>query len=118
MKKIILGLVAVALIVSVQASVAQKAWVSNALVQRTLIDNANFGGCMALLDKNIADSGLNCPSRWVTFSCDGTFGSKDIAFRQLDQAQIAQALNKKVSLYVNDLKKHNGYCYAGRIDLK
>ncbi len=60
---------------------------------------------MVLLDKAPAVSGLNCPANWVSFSCDGTYGNKDIAFRQLDQAQIAMALNKQVMLIVDDSKK-------------
>jgi hypothetical protein len=44
---------------------------------------------MAYLKKmvNTASNSPDCPSRWVSFSCDGTYNSKDIAYRKLDIAQ-------------------------------
>jgi hypothetical protein len=81
--------------------------------------DATFGGCMALLDKpiNTASNVPNCPANWVSFSCTGTFTSKDMAFHLLDQAQLALALNKQVMVIVDDTKKHNDYCFALRIDV-
>jgi hypothetical protein len=37
---------------------------------------------MAHLDKmaNTASNAPDCPSNWVSFSCDGTYNSKDIAY--------------------------------------
>jgi len=72
---------------------------------------------MALINKTLSEYGLNCPSAWVSFSCDGTFNTQAIGFRKLDQAQMAMALNKRVHLYIEDSKKHNGYCFARRIDI-
>lgn len=118
MKKLIMGLVAVAVLGFSQMAVSQQVFVSEAKVQTVLIDNVNFGGCMILTNKVLSDSGLNCPSRWVSFDCKGSLGGdKDIAYRMLDQAQIAQALDKKISVLVDDAKKLSGYCYASRIDL-
>jgi hypothetical protein len=34
-----------------------------------------------------------------------------------DSAQMAYALGKKVFIEVDDTKKHNGFCYASRIDV-
>ncbi|MCW8929219.1 MAG: hypothetical protein OQL19_03145 [Gammaproteobacteria bacterium] len=117
MKKLMIGFMTIAILGFSQVAVSQRAWISDATVEKVLIDGTNYGGCMVRLDKTLANYGLNCLSRWVTFSCVGTFGNKDIGFKQLDQAQIAMALNKKLNLYVDDLKKHNGYCYGARIDL-
>ncbi len=87
-------------------------------VERTLTaDAGRFGGCMALTNVTLANEGLNCTSRWVTFSCSGVYAAKDIAYRMFDSAQMAMALGKTVKLYVTDAKKHNGYCYANRIDV-
>jgi hypothetical protein len=87
-------------------------------VVRTLVaDQDRFGGCMAKLDKVLANSGLDCPGTWVSFSCSGTFTPKDIAYRMFDSAQMALALGKKVTVQVDDSRKHNGNCYAQRIDV-
>lgn len=73
--------------------------------------DSRFGGCMARLDKNIRDAGLDCPAaNWVSFSCSGDFYSKDEALRMFDSAQMAKALDREVEIYVSDTKKHNGYC--------
>jgi hypothetical protein len=89
-------------------------------VTRILVsDNGTWGGCMAFLDKVIATQSniaLNCPSRWITFSCDGTYNSKDIAYRKLDLAQKSEVTGHRVKAYIDDRKKHNGYCYAWRLD--
>ena len=99
-------------------AIATNANVAGVTVQRILIDSKYYGGCMILVDKVLADYGLNCEKNWVSFSCDGTFNSQAIAFRKLDQAQMAMALNKTVFLIIDDSKKHNSYCFAQRIDIK
>lgn len=78
-----------------------------------------YGGCMAFLGHpiNTASNSPNCPSAWVSFSCDGTYAAKDIAQMMLDQAQLANAMKKTVLVIVNDEKKHNGYCTAIRLDI-
>jgi len=89
-----------------------------ASVERTLVaDQDRWGGCMILIDKQLSDYGLNCPSRWVTFSCSGTFTTKDVAYRLFDSAQMAAALGRKVQLEVDDTRKHNGYCFGSRVDV-
>ncbi len=87
-----------------------------AYVTRTQISDAGrWGGCMAMLDREVAETGLDCPLRWVSFSCTGDFTSQNTAYRMMETAQIAQLSNQFVSLYVDDSKKHNGICYANRI---
>ena len=81
--------------------------------------DGRFGGCMVQLDESLSDSGLNCPSsNWVTFSCTGEHTSKDEGFRMFESAQMAFALDKTIVLEVTDEKKHNGHCYARRVDVK
>jgi hypothetical protein len=97
---------------------AEKGYVV-AKVTRILIQDGAYGGCMAALDQAIATASnvpLNCPSRWVTFSCDGTYNSKDTAYRKLDFAQKSEVTGHKAIFYIDDLKKHNGYCFAYRVD--
>jgi hypothetical protein len=89
-----------------------------ATVERTLVADADrWGGCMARVNVTLADLGLDCYSRWVTFSCSGVHTTKDIAYRMFDSAQMALALDKQVWLSITDQKKHNGYCFADRIDV-
>ncbi|MGR9107803.1 MAG: hypothetical protein ACU843_12810 [Gammaproteobacteria bacterium] len=92
----------------------------SARVLTTLVDANLFGRCMAFLDRPIAmaSNSPNCPSSWVSFSCRGDFAPKDIAYRMLDQAQLAKALNRPVFVIVDDSKKHNGFCFANRIDVR
>ena len=79
--------------------------------------DGRFGGCMVQLDENLSNSGLNC-TNWVTFSCTGVHTSMDEGFRMFESAQMAFALDKTLVLEVDDGKKHNGHCYARRVDVK
>ena len=108
---------AMLLVGCVTPALADIAWVRNATIQKTLIQDNKYGGCMILVDQTIASVGLNCPSRWISLSCDGTFSSKANAQNMLDSAQMAFALNKKANVQIDDSKKHNGYCVAVRFDV-
>ena len=96
---------------------AEVAWIT-AEVKRTLVQpDGTFGGCMAALSVS-PDSALpSCSPTWVTFSCTGDFGDALGAWRQFDQAQLALAGDHQVAVLVDDSRKHNGYCYALRIDV-
>lgn len=86
-------------------------------VERVLVaGDARFGGCMARLS---SDPGryLNCGANWVSFSCTGDFTDAVRGYRMLDQAQLALATGRAVGVEVTDSKKHNGYCFAQRIDV-
>ena len=78
-----------------------------------------YGGCMAYLATpiNQLSNSPNCPDRWVSFSCDGTYASKDAALTLLDQAQLAQVTKKQVFVVVDDTKLHNGFCTATCLDI-
>ena len=72
----------------------------------------------AALAVSPSDSGLNCPvGKWVTFSCTGELTSKSSAMRLYDSAQLAFVTGRTVRIWVDDTKKHNGYCFASRIDV-
>ena len=87
-------------------------------VNKTLVaDDDRFGGCMVKTQVDFQQQGLNCPPKWVTFSCTGDFTSKDVAYRMFDSALLAFALGNLVFMQVDDSKKHNGRCYVGRIDV-
>ena len=88
-------------------------------VRRTLaVADENFGGCMVMLSVSPSEEGLNCPTgNWVTFSCTGTYTSKSNALRMYDSAQLAFVTGRRVVVWVDDTKKHNGHCFASRIDV-
>jgi hypothetical protein len=77
----------------------------------------NFGGCMAELTISPQTKLATCGPKYVTFSCTGNFTDAVRAYRMLDQAQLALVTNKTVSVTINDAQKHNGYCFAQRIDV-
>ena len=114
MKKLILSTVLLALS---SHAYSDTAWIRGASIDRMLNQTDAYGECMVYLDKTLADEGLNCPSRWVTLSCDGTFNNRDVAARMYDAAMMAMAMEKKVNILVDDSKKQNDYCVAKRIDL-
>jgi len=78
-----------------------------------------FGGCMAALDVAPSDSGLDCPAgnKWVTFSCSGEHTTRSDALRMYDSAQMAFITGRKVRVWVDDTRKHNGFCFVTRIDV-
>ena len=87
-------------------------------VTRTLLaDDGRFGACMILLNVSLASQGLDCPGGWVTFSCSGEFQAKDVAWRMFDSGQMALALGNTVWVYVDDTRKHNGYCFGEGINV-
>ena len=90
-----------------------------ALLERTMTtDGERFGGCMVALDRDLADAGLNCPGRWVTFSCTGEMSTKDRGTAMFASAQTAFLHGLQVYVHVTDEKKQNGHCYASRIDVR
>lgn len=90
----------------------------NAKVLGTLVaEEALWGGCMARLSVDPQMVLPGCGPNWVTFSCSGDHVSKDIAYRMLDAAQLAQVTDRPAFLIITDEKKHNGYCFARRIDV-
>ena len=97
-----------------------------ATVVRTLVTtetdddgNMRFGGCMVLLDKSPTTEGLECENNgeWVAFSCSGDFTSKSNAMRMFDSAQLAFMAKRRVRIWVDDTRQHNGWCFASRLDV-
>lgn len=76
--------------------------------------DTTMGGCMAQLTVPV---GTGCTGYWVSFSCTADFADKDRAYRMYDMAQMAYTLGKRVTVFVDNTKTHNGYCFANRIDV-
>ena len=116
MKNLILSLVFFALSNHAHSDTA---WINSAKIKQVLNQSNAYGGCMLLLNKSIADSGLDCPaSNWVALSCDGTFNNRDVAAHMYDVGMMSIALDKKLSVQVDDSKKHAGFCVVKRMDMK
>ena len=109
------ALVLLALPAALQA--AQARMTTN--VVRTLAsEDASYGGCMALLQDSVMEAtGLDCPGRWVTFSCAGEHTSKATGMRLYDSALLAFVTGRQAMLVLDDERKHNSYCFASRIDV-
>ena len=80
--------------------------------------SAKFGACMARLSVSAREQGLNCPANgWVTMSCSGAHTSKANATRLHDALQLAFVAGRRVSVTVDDSKKHDGQCFVARVDV-
>lgn len=87
-------------------------------ITRTMVlADDRWGGCAAQLSVSPADEGLPNCGKWVTFSCTGVHTSKSRALVMFDQAQMAFVLDRRVRVFVDDSKAHNGICFVNRIEL-
>lgn len=87
-------------------------------ITRTMVlADDRWGGCAAQLSVSPADEGLPNCGKWVTFSCTGNHTSKSRALVMFDQAQMAFVLDRRVRVFVDDAKTHNGMCFVNRIEL-
>ena len=89
-------------------------------VKRVLVDDSNYGGCMAQFADNPRATLTDCGNDWLTFDCLAVFpnGSKSTAQNKLSQAQLALVTGRTVYVKYTDTRKANGYCFAERIDVQ
>lgn len=77
-------------------------------------EDDQFGGCMVEVEPIPAS--LNCPGAggrgWLTLDCNGTYGSKSAASNRLSAATLALVTKGTVQYFVDDTRKHNGFCMA------
>jgi hypothetical protein len=106
-----------ALLVTAQPAGADGAWVETKVKRTIVTSSTHWGGCMARLEESPSSQLSSCRRGWVTFSCSGDFTDKARAYRMFDQAQLALVANKRVVVHFQDNKKHNGYCFAYRIEV-
>ena len=110
--------ISVALLLSATSQVLAASANVTANIDRVLMTaDSTYGGCMALLSVNPADALPGCASGWVSFSCSGDFTDRVRAYRLVDLAQLALASGKLAQVFFRDDMKHNGYCFADRIDV-
>lgn len=112
---------AVVLLVLLLASSSQAATkVVPGSIDRILTDGSLYGGCMVLLqpEQPLSAYGLNCRNNYITFDCRGDAGQpggRAQAELNLQQAQLALALNAAVQLVVTDSVTINDNCYSRRV---
>lgn len=92
--------------------------VSGKVLRVLTIADGSFGGCMVLLDQSVPGAGLDCPGNWVTFSCTGDYTTVNQAKSMFEAAQVAFALDRRVNVRVDDTRRHNGWCYADRFEIR
>lgn len=77
-------------------------------------EDDQFGGCMVEVDP--VPAGLDCPGAgtkgWLTLDCVGAYGSKSSASNRLNAATLALITKSTVQYFVDDSRKHNGFCMA------
>lgn len=92
---------------------------NNVKIEKLIVSESRFGGCMAMLSSDIAAAVPSCPDKWVTFACDGSLdNSVARAMQKWDIAQLAYALDKPVLVVAESQKTINGYCFADIIRLE
>ena len=89
-------------------------------IDRILTDGQMYGGCMVLAPTTqpLSAYGLNCRNNYFTFDCRGDAGrpgGRAQAELNLQQAQLAMALDATIQLTVTDEVTINGNCYASRV---
>ena len=97
---------------------AATASIEGNVVQVLATGDGRFGGCMAALDVELPDVGLDCSGSWVTFSCTGEHAEKEDAHRMFESLRAAVVADKSVEMRVTDEKKHGQYCHASRIKIQ
>ena len=95
------------------ASAATGSVTSN-VVRTYLCRSERYGGCMVQIVGTA--SGVDCGD-WATASCSRDFNLSSMGWKKFEVAQIAQVTERRVRVYVDDARKHNGHCFLQRIDL-
>ena len=109
--------VGVAVILASTSSWAALESLGPSSVTRLLNDSAQMGTCAAKLDPGPQTTSIDCAPDWVTFSCSGDFNSKSEGTTKFGAAQLAFVTGKKLRVYLDDTKKHNGYCWSRVADV-
>ena len=110
--------VAVFLLMPTSLLHADTVWVEGNLERVAATGDGRFGGCMAELDADLAETGLGCSGRWITFSCSGEYARTEEAARVFESLRAAVVADKSVGMRVTDERKQGDYCHASRIKIQ
>jgi hypothetical protein len=113
------GLTAALLLTTLASPAGAATATFTTFISKTMVTaDDQYGGCMAALSVNPRSKLPKCAATWVTFDCRGKFATDPLlAYRLLDQAQLALAANKSVYVTVDDARIVNGVCFAPRLDV-
>ncbi len=114
MKKNIITGLALAILMAVPTTVTAEEFWKSGTVSRVLVDAKYYGKCMINLP---FDEYAGCKGGWISLDCQGEYLEKGDGDRMLNLALIAQTMEKKVSVKIDNSKKHNDYCIAVRFDI-
>ena len=79
-----------------------------------------YNGCMVKIGQLPYNTGLDCPNEstnWVTLDCDGQWMNLRDAANNLKTAQMALALDQRITVTIDDRFKAGKYCLAKQIIL-
>ena len=93
-------------------------WVEGGVEQVAATGDGSFGGCMAELDIELADAGLDCSGSWVTFGCAGDDADSEEPGRVFEAMRSAVVADRSVAMRVTDESERDGYCHASRIKIQ
>lgn len=119
MRTLISRALIVLLTLTANAAFAATGTLSNVTIEKLIVSEDRFGGCMAMLSKDIATAVPGCPDKWLTFACDGSLDNSIArAMQKWELAQLSYALGKNVLVQADSNRTVNGYCFATIIRLE
>lgn len=103
------------LLVSSKSFGAQATFVAG--VEKILLDDDLYSGCMAKLSVSPADELAGCGNNWVVLDCDRSLGGTATqASQKLSAMQLAMVTSTNVTVRITDSAIANSYCKAVRVD--
>ncbi len=86
-------------------------------IDRVLTSDSTGSVCMVRLADWPADTGLQCPGRWLAFRCTAKTAGGEHARRMFDSVREALADGQPVALRVTDDERVGQFCVATRISV-
>jgi hypothetical protein len=87
-------------------------------VLRVMSNSTTYGGCMVELNLN-TNIRNGCPNnKWVSLDCTNTYFTATDSKNKYALALTALVANKKLSIKIDNTKKHDGACVATRVDIR
>ena len=103
-------------LVAVKQVNAAQLYVTTEVLRTITTGDDKYGGCMFEPSISLITEGLDCqPGGWISLDCAGIFGTQNAGQRRWDAVVLAEMLNKKVEVRVDDSKKIDRYCVAERV---
>ena len=85
-----------------------------------ILTGNGYNGCMVKIGQMPYNTGLDCPNEstnWVTLDCEGEWMHTLDAANNFKTAQLALALDQRITVTIDDRFKAGKYCLAKQIIL-